>query len=186
MLDHLLTIVSLDSNATNIKLHDFSVISILHDHPTAPPRTQTWNYRSTIVCLLYIQAIIPPDITITVQQCARFCNQPNKDQEEAVKCICCYLLKTHSQDLFLKPDRCKGLECHIDADFSGTWTHLSAGDPLSYHSRTGFFISYAGYPVLWKSKCQSLVTLSTTETEYIALYSFLCEVIALVQLLDDL
>ena len=186
MIDRLLTIVGLDSNATNVKLHDCPAISILHDHPTAPPRTQTWNYRSAVGCLSYIQAIVRPDITMAVQQCARFCNQPNKDHEEAVKRICRYLLKTRSQGLVLKPDKSKGLECHVDADFAGTWTHLSAGDPLSCHSRTGFVISYAGCPILWKSKVQSLIALSTTEAEYIALSSALREVIAIIQLLDDL
>ena len=136
MIDRLLTIVGLDSNATNVKLHDCPAISMLYDHPTAPPRTQTWNYRSAVGCLSYIQAIVRPDITMAVQQCARFCNQPNKDHEEAVKRICRYLFKTRSQGLVLKPDKSKGLECHVDADFAGTWTHLSAGDPLSCHSRT--------------------------------------------------
>ena len=103
-----------------------------------------------------------------------------------VKRICRYLLKTRLQGLVLKPDKSKGLECHVDADFSGTWTHLSAGDPLSCHSRTGFVMSYAGCPILWKSKVQSLIALSTTEAEYIAHSSVLREVISLIQLLEDL
>ena len=59
-------------------------------------------------------------------------------------------------------------------------------DPLSCHSHTGFIISYAGCPILWKSKVQSLIVLSTTEAEYIALSPALREVIAIVHLLEDL
>ena len=45
-----------------------------------------------------------PDITMTVQQCARLNNKPSKDHEEAAKCICRYLLGTKDKDLTLNPD----------------------------------------------------------------------------------
>ena len=74
----------------------------------------------------------------------------------------------------------------MDVDFAGAWSQHTSHDPLSCHSRTGFIISYAGCPILWKSKVQSLIALSTTEAEYIALSSALREVIAIVHLLEDL
>ena len=45
---------------------------------------------------------------------------------------------------------------------------------------------YAGCPIVWASKMQSLVALSTTEAEYIALSSSLREVIALMNLMNEL
>ena len=48
------------------------------------------------------------------------------------------------------------------------------------------FISYAGYPILWKSNVQSLIALITTEAESNALSSALREVIVIVHLLEDL
>ena len=45
---------------------------------------------------------------------------------------------------------------------------------------------YAGCPILWKSSMQKLVALSTTEAEYIALSSALREVIAIIDLLEEL
>ena len=57
----------------------------------------------------------------------------------------------------MKPDLSKGLECHVDADWAGSWTHRSSHDPSSNHSRTGFCITYAGCPLLWKSSMQSLI-----------------------------
>ena len=137
-------------------------------------------------CLSYIQAIIHPDITFAVQQCARFCNNPSRDNEEAVKRICRYLLKHKNKGLVLKPDKTRGLECYVDADFAGSWTSNSSSDPLSCHSRTEFVITYAGCPILWKSKVQTLIALSTTEAEYIALSSALREVIGIINLLEDL
>ena len=179
-------IVGLNSNDTHIKLHDTPADSILQDRPSAKPRLQSWHYRSAVGCLSYIQSIVRPDITFAVQQCARFCNKPNRDHEEAVKRIGRYLLSTKTQGLILHPDKSRGLECHVDADFAGTWTKHSSMDPLSCHSRTGFVISYAGCPILWKSKVQSLIALSTTEAEYIALSSALRDVIGIIHLLEDL
>ena len=88
--------------------------------------------------------------------------------------------------MILKPDKSKGLECYIDADFAGAWSKHSSHDPKSVHSRTGFCIFYAGCPILWKSKVQSIIALSTTEAEYIALSSALREVIAIIHLLEEL
>ena len=45
---------------------------------------------------------------------------------------------------------------------------------------------YAGCPIVWASKMQTLIALSTTEAEYIALSSALREVIALMHLFDEL
>ena len=87
-----------------------------------------------------------------VQQCERFFNKPNQDHEEVVKRICRYLPKTKDLGLVLKLDKSRSLECHVDADFAGPWSYQSSIAPLLCHSRTGLVISYAAYPVLWKSK----------------------------------
>ena len=130
--------------------------------------------------------MVQPDIIFAVQQCSRFCNNPNKDHVEAVKRMCRYLLKTRYQGLVMQPDLSKGLECYVDADWAGAWTHRSSFDPSSTYSRTGFCITYAGCPLVWKSSMQSLIALSTTEAEYIALSTALREVIAIIQLLKEL
>ena len=130
--------------------------------------------------------MVRPNITFVVQQCARFCHDPDQDNKEAVKRICRYLLSTCDKGLVLCPDKSKGLECYIDVDWTGAWTFTSSFDPLSTHSRTGFVILYAGCPILWKSKIQSITALSTTEAEYTALSLALHEAIAIINLLEDL
>ena len=74
----------------------------------------------------------------------------------------------------------------MDADWVGSWQQRLSDDPLSAHLRTGFLITYAGCPILWRSKMQSLIALSTTEAEYIALSSALREVISILHLMDEL
>ena len=137
-------------------------------------------------CLLYIQAMVQPDITFTVQQCAWFCIDPSLEHEQAVKRICRYLLRTKDKVLVFRPDKSRGLECYVDADWAGTWKKRSAHDPMSAHSCTGFVILYMGCPIIWKSSMQSLIALSTTEAEYIALSTALRDVIHMINLLKEL
>ena len=129
---------------------------------------------------------LDPKIVIAVQQYTQFCNSPTKDHEEAVKRICRYLLKTKTKCLVIKPDKSKGLEYYVDADFVGLWSNHPSAGPLSCKSRTGFVISYVDCHILWKSKVQLLVALSTTEAEYIALSFDIREVIAIIHRMNGL
>ena len=63
-----------------------------------------------------------------------------------------------------------------------TWSE----DPTSILSRTGYLITYAGCPITWLSKLQTELSLSTTESEYIALSHSLREAIPLMTLLKEL
>ena len=53
-------------------------------------------------------------------------------------------------------------------------------------SRTGYFIYYAPCLIIWESKLQSIVALSTTEAEYIALSTAATVSITLMNLLNKL
>jgi hypothetical protein len=187
MIERILEMVGLNSDERT-KMHDTPACSnnLLDKDPNGAPRTQGWNYRSVVGSLSYLHHMIRPDLTFSVQQCARFSNNPSKEHEEAVKRICRYLLRTKDKGLVLKPDASRGLECFVDADWAGSWQHRSSTDPLSAHSRTGYVIMYAGCPIVWASKMQSLVALSTTEAEYIALSSSLREVIHIINLVNEL
>eukprot|EP00957_Ditylum_brightwellii_P070957 5391906-Ditylum_brightwellii.AAC.1 len=56
-------------------------------------------------------------------------------------------------------------------------------DPTSVLSRTGY-IKYANCPIVWTSKLQTEIALSTTEVEYVALLQAMKEVIPLIHLLN--
>ena len=53
-------------------------------------------------------------------------------------------------------------------------------------SRTGYVVLYANCPIIWCSKLQTEISLSTTEAEYIALSQSLRDVIPLIGLLKEL
>ena len=188
MIQRVLEYVGIDPTSESVKMHDTPATSdkILTRDTDGTERKQTWNYCGVLGGLSYLQSMVRPDITFVVQQCARFANDPKRMHEEALKHICHYLLRTKDQGLIYHPDRKRGLECYVDADWAGSWHQDQSHDPLGAFSRTGYVIFYAGCPILWGSKMQPLVALSTTEAEYIALSSALREVIAIMNLLTEL
>ncbi len=92
----------------------------------------------------------------------------------------CYLLDTRKCGIIYTPDRLKGLECYVDADFAGEWTQADAANAENVLSRTGYVIMYASCPILWVSRLQTKIALSTAKAEYIALLQALCNVIPLI------
>jgi hypothetical protein len=55
--------------------------------------------------------------------------------------------------------------------FAGLWTQDDKHDPHCVHSCTGYVSCLANCPVLWKSKLQTEIALSTMEAKYVALIS---------------
>jgi len=154
--------------------------------PDDEPRIQTWSYRQVIGLLNYIAATSRPDITFAVHQCARFSTAPTRKHELAVRRIARYLKGTKDQGYILQPTDKPILNCYADADFAGAWTKENSSEPFSVHSRTGYVITFADCPILWTSKLQSEIALSTTESEYISLSQALRDVIPLKTLLIEL
>ena len=60
------------------------------------------------------------------------------------------------------------LDLYVDADFAGLWNAESPDDPTCVKSRTGYVITLGNVPLIWASKLQTEIALSTTESEYIA------------------
>ena len=77
-----------------------------------------------------------------------------------------------------------GIDCYVDADFAGLWGFEDPQDPISVKSRTGFVLCLAGCPIIWMSKLQSDIALSTMEAEYNALSMALKELLPLKRLVE--
>ena len=104
-----------------------------------------------------------------MHQCARFSTNPKRSHEVAVKRIGRYLLGTKDEGIIFNPSNTSYLDCYVDADFAGMYKVEDPDDPISVKSRTGYVLMFAGSPLLWSTKLQSEIALSTTEAEYIAL-----------------
>ena len=123
---------------------------------------------------------------MAVHQCARFCINPMLLHERAVLRIGRYLLGTKDRGIIFRPDKDRGLECYVDADFHGDCAKSDPDDADNVLSRTGYVIFYADYPLLWASRMQTEIALSIAESEYIVLSTAMRKVIALMNLIDEL
>ena len=159
---------------------------LLHKDKDGDSRKTQWNYRQVIGMLNYLQGSTRPDISMATHQCARFTSDPKASHERAVRYIGKYLLGTKTRGIIYKPDPKKGIECFVDADFAGGWVKADADNPENVLSRSGFTLFYAGCPVMWSSKLQTEIALSTAEAEYIALSSAMRETIPLMSLLTEI
>ena len=136
--------------------------------------------------LLYISSNTRADIQFAVHQAARFSHCPKKSHAQAVKRIIRYLIDTRDQGIRFEPDLNQGLDCWVDADFAGLWGHEDDQDPVSVKSRTGFSLTLFGCPVIWSSKLQTDITLSSTAAEYVAFSMAMRELIPMRTLLLEI
>ena len=133
------------------------------------PPAGTFNYGSVIDMLLYLCGHSRPDIAFAVHQCARYTFSPTRRHEKALVRIGRYLKGTIDKGLIMTPSSVPCIDCYPDADFAGLYGHEDVQDPHCVRSRTGFVIMAFNCPVLWKSKLQTEIALSTMEAEYVAI-----------------
>ena len=146
-------------------------IGILHADTIGEERQQHWNYRSVIGKLMFIANNTRPDIAFAVHQAARYSTNPKKSHEIAVKHICRYLWLTQNKGLVCRPNGDGELNAYCDSDFAGRWHESTTHLRESVLSRTGYVLMFCGCPILWASKLQTEIALSSTEAELYALSS---------------
>ncbi|KAL7580903.1 hypothetical protein ACA910_001170 [Epithemia clementina (nom. ined.)] len=188
LIDSILQDLQLQTNSQVRETPALSTIILHKDEKGKPMDQQTnFHYRSVIGKLNFLEKSTRPDISYAVHQCARFSESPKESHAKAIKLIGRYLLRTPDKGIVLQPDGSKSFECWADADFSGNWRQQTAHkDPMTPKSRSGWIITFAGCPITWASKLQTLTALSTTEAEYIALSTALREQIHLMELVKEI
>ena len=147
---------------------------------------ENWEYASVVGMLMYLATNSRPDIAYSVNQCARFTHAPKASHGAAVKRIMRYLQGTQSKGMIIAPSDKFNVDCYVDADFGGLWGSENDQDPISVKSRTGFIIMFMGCPLLWVSKLQSQIALSTMEAEYPALSHSMRELIGMREILKEI
>ena len=74
------------------------------------------------------------------------------------------------------------IDCYVDADFCGLWGSEDPEDPVVAKSRTGYILTLAGCPLMWVSKLQTEVSVSTMMAEYVALSTAMRDMLPLKRL----
>ncbi|KAG9225295.1 hypothetical protein CCMSSC00406_0009851 [Pleurotus cornucopiae] len=121
-------------------------------------RMKNVPYCEAIGALMYVAMGTRPDIAFAVSTLAQFSDNPGWAHWEAVGLVFRYLLGTKNLELVYGGDQ-NGLVGYVDAD-GASQDHRRA--------ISGYVFLVDGGAVSWMSKKQGLVTLSTTEAEYVA------------------
>ncbi|SGY38274.1 BQ5605_C003g01990 [Microbotryum silenes-dioicae] len=138
-------------------------------------------YRAIVGKLLYLSGTTRPNIAFAVSKAARFCNDFTAEHWEALKHILRYLVGTHNFGIRYQKSfqpMSAILEGFIDADHGA--------DPVTRRSVLGYVFMCTGGAISWIAKRQTLVTLSSTKAEYVAMSYAAREGIWLHRLLADL
>jgi hypothetical protein len=136
--------------------------------------------------LSYLGNSVRPELQMAVHQCARFSVNPMRSHELAIMRIGRYLCDNCDRGIIYKVDKKKGLEVYVDADFAGGWSSADADNADNVLSRSGFVICYANCPLVWCSKLQTEIALSTAEAEYIAMSHALRDTIPIQNLVKEI
>lgn len=135
-------------------------------------------FLALIGCLLYLAMVSRPDVALAVQVLARSSHATGPEHILAAKRVLKYLMGTANLTLkYGQTDSNTDLTGYCDADF--------AGDVQTRKSTSAYVFMIGGGAVSWASRLQSLVALSTAESEYVSACSATQETVHLRQLLED-
>jgi hypothetical protein len=149
------------------------------------PTSGQVNYASVIGMLFYL-CHSHPDIAFATHQWACYIFAPKQLHEDALKCIGRGLKGTLDKGLILHPSDDLKIDCYPDADFAGLWNHDDKNDPHCVQSWTGYVICVSNFPVLWTSKLQTEIVLSTMVAEYVALSSLCRDLFPLIDITQEI
>ena len=93
--------------------------------------------------------------------------------------ICQCFQGTKENGLLFNPSKKLVLYFYADADFAGMWGHENPQDPIFARSRTGFVVTFSNCHILWVSKLQKDIGLSTLHYEYMVLHNYVRELLPL-------
>jgi hypothetical protein len=121
-----------------------------------------------------------------VHQSARHTHAPHASHAVAVKHILRYLKGMKTQGILFKPDKYDQVDCYVDTDFAGLHSVEDGQENISVKSRTGYVILFSGVLILWVSKMQTHIALSTMEAEYITLSHSMRDLIPVREILNEI
>ena len=171
LIDRVITALGLDKENSN-GIRTPALDAPLPQDKDGEPHDLGFNYASVVGMAMYLCNNSRPELAFAVHQCARHSFKPTRKHAEYLKRIGRYLISTRDKGLIIKrdPDRSiLDIECYVDADFAGMFSHEDKNDPHCVRSRTGFVIMMGGSPIVWKSNLQPIIASSTMESEYIAM-----------------
>lgn len=138
----------------------------------------SFPYRAAVGSLLYLSSKTRPDISFAVGFCARSVSDPKPNDCGNVKRILRYLKGSSSKGLWFKRGgNMHNLLMYSDADYANASDRKSTSGYVCYLNNA---------PIVWCSRKQSIVSLSSTESEFISAAESVKEVIFLRSFMSEL
>lgn len=144
------------------------------DSPLLPTDNQ---FKELVGSLLYLTTCSRPDIAHAVSIASRTA-QPTQAHWVALKRVLRYLKGTRDLGIRFRWENPNELIGYSDADY--------ANEVETRKSTTGYCIFFGGGPINWRCQRQPIITLSTTEAEYVAGCELVKEVLPIRQQLIEL
>ncbi|KAG7553691.1 GAG-pre-integrase domain [Arabidopsis suecica] len=134
------------------------------------------TYKQLIGSLMYITST-RPDLMYVVCLLSRYMADPYEQHMQAAKRALRYLKGTLGFGVFYKRKEVGELMVYTDSDY--------AGDIDDRRSTSGYAFLLSGGAVAWASKKQPVVTLSTTEAEFVAAAYCACQCVWMRRILEE-
>jgi hypothetical protein len=167
LINDVLKELRLDGQNVAIKKTTVASSRTLCRHLDSQPFDEHFNYPQVIGQLNYLEKCSRLDISCAVHQAARFVSNPRIQHGKALKWLGRYPVGSRDKGMIYSPSN-QSFDVYVDASFTGDWDPTNAvWDTDTARSRTGYAILYASCPVIWASKLQTEIALSTTEAEYL-------------------
>ncbi|RDX74345.1 putative mitochondrial protein, partial [Mucuna pruriens] len=125
------------------------------------------TYFKQIVRSLIYLAATRPDIMFNVSLISRYMSKPTELHLQAAKRILLYLKGTTSYEIVYKKGEEENLLAFTDSDY--------AGDEDDFKSTSSYVFLLSSGAVSWMSKKQPIVTLSSTEAEFVVVAANACQ-----------
>lgn len=135
-------------------------------------------YRQLIGSLMYLSIATRPDISYAIGNVSRYMENPTVVHERALKRILKYVAGTVSHGIQFNKNGNHRLIGFSDADY--------AGNVDTRKSTSGFVFLYNNSIISWCSSLQQCVSVSTTESEYVAASEAVKELVWLKRLFGEL
>jgi hypothetical protein len=135
-------------------------------------------YQNLIGVLNFIANSTRPDILYTVVRLSQYNNSYNQEHWSAALRVLRYLKETNKRCLVYKKGENPTLQGYVDADWGG-----DKRDCVSY---SGFNFMYGKSLISWFSRKQRCVSLSSAESEYVAITEACKEAIFMNRLMSEL
>ena len=149
------------------------------DDEFAAAQAASVPYQSVVGSLIFLTVCCRPDIAFAVQQVAQHMSKYSLAHYAAVKKICRYLKGTKDLGVVFHYGEGKDtpikLCAYVDASFAETEDRKSVSGGVVFVNNS---------PLVWFARLQRIVTLSTTESELVALIVVVQEILWLIKLFE--